>query len=497
MSVARKILFNTGAQVFAKAILAFIGVITVKIISGYLGLAGYGNYTAVYDFIAFFGIASDLGLYTIAVREMARDEEQTEKILGNVFTIRLILCFTTMTLAVIAGFFYGRGDSAIFFPLAAAIAGTSTIFALLTGTISTVLQVHLKMHFNAIASVAGKLCALGYMLYVVLLWKPEDPVTGFYHLFVAAIIGNIVLFGITYYYANKYAKITLRFDKDFIKNVVIKALPYGLALILNNLYFRIGSIMLYSINGEVQAGIYGVPMRVLEAIAILPLYFMNSVLPTLTRTLKEKSEKYKQVIQYSFDALVMAGVSMAVGVAVISYQVIYLISNEEFLSRVNEGFYGSDITLQILIFALAFSFINTLFGFTLVAINRQSKLLYINGSGAFIAILINLLLIPWFGARGAAATAVIVELYVALAAFLVARHYLEFKLKFTNTFKIIFAGAVMGALVWYLKEPTYHFMGLQNKNVLLLIPIGGIVFTGILFATKAITKDTIAMLRKK
>jgi O-antigen/teichoic acid export membrane protein len=497
MSVARKILFNTGAQVFAKAVLAFIGVITVKIISGYLGLAGYGNYTAVYDFIAFFGIASDLGLYTIAVREMARNEEQTEKILGNVFTIRLILCIVTMALAVIASFFYGRADSTIFFPLAAAIAGTSTIFALLTGTISTVLQVHLKMQYNAVASIIGKICALSYMLYVVFLWKPEDPTTGFYHLFVAAIIGNLVLFGVTYFFANKYAKITLRFDKDFIKDVVIKALPYGLALILNNLYFRIGSIMLYSIKGEIQAGIYGVPMRVLEAIAILPLYFMNSVLPTLTRTLKEKSEKYKQVIQYSFDALVMAGVSMAIGVAVISYQIIYLISNEEFLSRVNEGFYGSDIALQILIFALAFSFINTLFGFILVAINRQSKLLFINGSGAVIAIILNLFLIPYLGARGAAITDVMVELYVAVTAFFIARHYLEFKLKLGTAFKIIFAGVVMGAVVWYLKEPTYYFIGLQNKNVLLLIPIGAVVFGGILFATKAITKEMLAMLKKK
>ncbi|MFC1748054.1 flippase [Pseudomonadota bacterium] len=497
MSVARKILFNTGAQVFAKAILAFVGVITVKIISNYLGLAGYGNYTAVYDFIAFFGIASDLGLFTIAVREMAKDESKTEMILGNILTIRLILTIFTMSAAVIAAFFYGRQDSTIFFPLAAAIAGTSTIFALLTGTISTVLQVNLKMQYNAIASVIGKLFALSYMLYVVFLWQPEDPTTGFYHLFVAAIIGNIVLFGFTYYFTQRIAKIRLRLDKAFIKDVVIKALPYGLALILNNLYFRIGSLMLYSMNGEVQAGIYGVPMRVLEAIAILPLYFMNSVLPTLTRTIKEKSEKYKKVIQYSFDALVMAGVSMAIGMAAISYQVIYLISSEEFLSRVDEGFYGSDITLQILIFALAFSFINTLFGFTLVAINKQSKLLYINGSGALVAIGLNFLLIPYLGARGAAITDVVVEFYVALTAFLVARHYLPFKLKFGNALKIILAGIAMGATVWYLKEPTYHLMGLQNKNVLVLIPIGAVVFFSIIFATKVITKDMIALLRKK
>lgn len=356
MSVARKILWNTAAQIMAKAVLAVIGIVTVKIITNYLGVAGYGNYTAVYEFIAFFGIASDLGLYTIAVREMARDENKIEMILGNILTVRTVLSVGTMVVAFFAAFFYARPDSTIFFPLAAAIAATATIFALLTGTISTVLQVHLKMQFNAAASVLGKVVALSYMLYVVFLWKPDAPAEGFYHLFVAGILGNIILFLTTYYFTSKYAKIRYRYDPKFMKEVVLKAIPYGLALILNSLYFRIGSLMLYAMEGSIQAGLYGVPMRILEAIAIMPLYFMNSVLPTLTRTIKEKSEKYKLIIQYSFDALTMAGVSMAVGVAVISYQAINLISSEEFLSRVDEGFYGSDIILQIIIFCAGFFF---------------------------------------------------------------------------------------------------------------------------------------------
>lgn len=496
MSVARKILMNTGAQIAAKAVLAFIGFATVKFITNYLEIEGYGYYTGVYDFIAFFGIASDLGLYTIAVREMARDEKNIDKIIGNVLTIRTVLVLITMTLAFGSAFLYLPTDTDLFLPFAVAVGATATIFALLTGTVSSVLQVHYKMQYNAIASVIGKVVALAYMVYVIFIWSPGISEAGFYHLFVAGILGNMVMFGITLYYAKKFANIRFQLDWSFMKRVIVKSLPYGLALILNNLYFRIGSLMLVRISGPEQTALYGLPLRVLEAIAILPLYFMNAVLPTLTKTLKEKSDRYKQIIQYSFDALVMGGVAMAVGMSAISYQVIYLLSSEDFLSRVSEGFYGADIALQIVIFALAFSFINTLFGFILVAIGKQSKLLYVNGTGALLAVLINFILIPPLGARGAAITDIIVEMFVAFAAFLFAKKYLDFKISLKNTFKIIIAGAAMGAAVYYAKDPTYYLFGLQNKNILLLIPLGAVIYIGLLFLMKVITPEMLNMLRK-
>ncbi|MBU0731862.1 polysaccharide biosynthesis C-terminal domain-containing protein, partial [Patescibacteria group bacterium] len=394
-------------------------------------------------------------------------------------------------------FLYFPKGTDIMLPLAVAVGASATVFALLTGTISTVLQVNYKMQYNAAASIVGKIVALMYMTYVIFIWNPGVGEAGFYHLFFAGILGNVSMFAITWYYARKYARIRYQFDWSFIKKVVIKSLPYGLALILNNLYFRIGSIMLLPLAGPEQTALYGLPLRILEAIAILPLYFMNAVLPTLTKTLKEKTDQYKKVIQYSFDALVMGGIPMAVGMSVISYQVIYLLSSEHFLSRLSEGFYGSDLALQIVIFALAFSFINTLFGFILVAIGRQSKLLYINGSGAILAIILNFLIIPHLGARGAAITDITVEMFVAISAYFFAKKYLDFSINLKNAFKIIFASVVMGAAIYYLKDPTYHLLGLQNKNILLLIPLGGAIYIALLFAMKVITKDMLLMLKKE
>jgi O-antigen/teichoic acid export membrane protein len=494
MSVARKILYNTFAQIAGKVVTALIGIVTVKMLTFYLGKEGYGQYTAAYEFLAFFSIVADLGLYTIGVREMAKDSRKTEMIVGNIMTVRTVLGSIMVVIAAIAAFVLPQYQNT-FIPLAVILAGVAMILSILTATVTTVLQVHLKMEYNSLASVLGKIVSVGYMAVVIFMLYKGNINEGFYQLVWAGIIGNAIMFGFTFYYSSKYAKIRYRFDKIFFKDVLLKALPYGFALVLNTVYFRIGSVILsLMFVSKEPVAIYGVPMRMLEAVGIIPLYFMNAVFPVLTKSLDAKDGRHPRIIQYAFDFLVMGSMPIVAGAVVLAYPIVYLVSTPEFMSNLSVGFYGSDIVLQILIFALAFSFINSLFGFIIVAVNQQMKLLTRNAVGALLTIALDLLLIPYFGVRGAAFSNVVTELYIALASYFIARHYVDFTISLKNTFKITLSAVVMGATIYFLRDFTYQFI--QNKNIFLLIPVGGAVYIAMLFLTKAITRDMIAMIKK-
>lgn len=93
-------------------------------------------------------------------------------------------------------------------------------------------------------------------------------------------------------------------------------------------------------------------------------------------------------------------------------------------------------------------------------------------------------------------TDIMVEMFVASAAYLMAKRYLDFKIDLRNAGKILIAAAAMGAAVYFAKDPTYHLFGLQNKNIILLIPMGGVIYIGLLFAMKVITKDMLMLLKK-
>ncbi len=465
----------------------------------YLGKEGYGQYTTAFEFLAFFGIVADLGLFTIGVREMAKDEKKIPMIVGNILSVRTILCVIMVGIAIAAAYLTPKYQGT-FIPLGVALVGIATALNILTSTVSTVLQVHLKMEYNSLASVLGKLIAVGYMTAVIFVFYPGSQVAGtgipagFYQLIWAGIAGNAVMLLITYYYSRKYTQIRYRLDKIFLKDVLLKALPYGIALVLSTIYFRIGSVLLSLMKEPGDVGIYGVPMRILEAVGIIPLYFMNAILPVLSRSLERKDGSHHKIIQYAFDFLVIGSVPIVAGTVVLAYPIVYLIARPEFLSNLSIGFYGSDITLQILIFALAFSFINSLFGFILVADNRQMKLLTRNAIGVLLTIVLSLLLIPQFGVRGAAFSSVVTEFYVAVASYMIAKRYIKFTISFKSTYKTIFSTLVMALVIYALRDFTYGIM--QNKNIFVLIPLGGVIYVGMLFLTKTITKEMIALIRK-
>lgn len=494
MSTARKILSNTFIQVAGKIFGALVSVLIVKLITNFLSVAGYGEYVSIYEFLAFFGILADLGLFTIAVREMAKDESKIDYIMGNVLSLRTIASLSAMLLAVGAAFLIPQYEDS-FIPIGVAIASISVFFSILNGTVSSVLQVHLKMQYPALALMVGKVVSFSYMLWVVFYGFTEPSAESFYQLLWAGVLGNTFMLAITWHYAKKYASIRFRFDFHYWKNTIWKALPYGLALILNMVYFRIDSILLLLLKGPEEVGLYGVPMRILDILSIIPIYFMNSVLPVLTRKLKSGADEAKVVVQHAFDFLMAMVAPIVVGAQILAYPLIFIVSSPEFLTRLDEGFYGSDVALQILVFAMFFAFISAVFTFTLIAIGYQGKLLYISAAGALFNVIANFFFIPVWGFRGAAFTSVISEMIIVIFSAIILKKYFQYSIKMGTTVKIIFSALIMGLVVWLLRDPLYD--KLENFNFFILMPLGALIYVAMLWMTGILNKERLGLIRGK
>lgn len=502
MSVARKIFWNTTAQFAGKIISSLLSIIIIKLITNYLGsnspdTGPYGEYTTAFEYLAFFAVVADMGLYTVGVREMSKDNSKIPMIIGNIMAFRTIVAVLMIGIACMVAFVIPQYQGT-HIPLAIIIAGISSILNLLASTVCSVQQVYLKMQYSALATILEKVVNIGYLLLVIYVLYPGNSNGGFYQLAWAGVAGDLAMFLMNYYYSRKLTEIHYRIDLVFWKEVLMNSILYGIALILNTIYFRIGSLLLSLMipGNKAEVGIYGLPLRILDNIGVLPAYLMNAVLPTLTRSINRKDGSHQRIIQLSFDFLVMASMPIVGGTIALAAPLVLLMSEPKYLSNIAAGFYGSDIILAILIVATAFSFVNMLFGYIIVADNKQNTLLLRNAIGAGLTVLIDLAVIPMFGARGAAVTNVITEFYVATASYLIARKFVKFTLKFDKTLKCIFAAAVMGVAVYYLRWPTYDLFHMRNANVVILIPIGGFIYLGILFVTKAINKEIIDLIRK-
>lgn len=498
MSLARRIFSNTAWQVMGKVITAVLGIVSVKFITNYLARSEYGQYTTIYDYTALFAIIADFGLFTIAVREMAHaggDKKNVEKIVGNVLSIRTTLAVLALGLGVLVAIAVpAYGGTQI--PFGVFIVSIATVLTLVSGTMSSVLQFYLRMQLASVALMIGKAITVGYILLTILYIFPRNPQSGFLHLLFAWILGGLFTIFMTYRASSKLINIKFQFDFIFWKDVLIKALPYGAALVLGTIYFRMGTIVLSMFKLQEDTGYFGVPLRFLEILQIIPHYFMNSVLPVLTMSIKNNNNPAK-IMKYSLNALVSFAIPTLVGGFILAWPIIAAVSSPDFLTkRAADGsfIFGSDFALKILLVGITFTYLHVGLNYALVALGRQIELLWINGVTVIINITLNLLLVPRFGFIGAAVSAAVSEFIMLICMAFRTRYYIRGIWDFSFLAKTVFSAAVMGAVL-FVTNGWLHDK-LLTYSLLILIPVGGAVFAASMLATGAFSKEILALLKK-
>jgi len=497
VSLARKIFSNTAWQVIGKFITAVLGIVSIKFITNYLSRSTYGEYTTIYDYTALFAIIADFGLFTIAVREMAHHGNKIEKILGNVLSIRTVLAVAALGLGFFVTFLIPayRGTP---IPMGVGIVSIATVITLIAGTMSSLLQYHLKMFWTSIALSIGKIVTVGYIVLTITVFYPNDPAAGFPHLLTAWIIGGLITVLITYRAASKLAVVRFRFELDFWKDILIKALPYGLALMLGTIYFRMGTIVLSLLGEKEQVGLFGVPMRFVEILQIVPHYFMNSVLPILTASIVVNRQRAEKIVRYALNTMVTLSLPILMGGFMLSWQLTAAVSSPEFLThRAADGavIYGSDLALRILLGALVFTFLHVVFTYVLVAKGQQKLVLVANGIGATINILLNVILAPRYGFVGAALSVVGTEIVMFVTLTLLARRYLSNIWDLPFIAKTFVSTGAMGLVLWLTAAPLSALF--HTKSLLILVPLGAAVFGLSMILTRAVSKEMVRLIIQK
>jgi len=522
MSLGKKILSNTFWQILGRLTTASIGIITVKLITNYLPINYFGQYTTLYEYISFFAIGADFGIYTIGVREMAKKEKTVSEILANILSIRIVLISIFLSLAVIVANLIPSYQNTLI-QSGIWIIVLSTSLTLLYGTLSSVLQYKLKMIYSTIALIIGKVVSASYIIYTIFSLHPNNLEAGFKHILLAGVFGNIILLGLIIIFVSRETKIRIDFNWVYTKYLVINALPLGLALILSTIYFRIDVILLGFLRNYHETGIYGVPLKIMEIVGVIPTFFMNSALPSITKAWKESKNRFNQLLHRSWEFLFLIATPILIGGIILAYPLTFIIASPQYLSGfhcsqniqyvysqeiealekcanvpTNELFtiestssikyiQGSDLALKLLLIASFFTFLNALISFSLVAMDKQKTLLVINFIGVIFNLFTNLIFIPKYGFMGAGITTILSEIIIFLSGNYFLFKLINFKIPFYKTSKILFSGLIMAIPVYYLQDISYTY--LENANVFFLIPVGAISYFFALYFLKAIQHD--------
>lgn len=439
MSLPRRIAYNVVFTSSAKILGTVLALVGIGFITRYLGREGFGDYSTVLAFFAFFSAAADLGLYAISTREISRPGSNEKEILGNVFAIRLVLSFLMLAISPILVIFSPYSG-----PVKAGIivSAFAYVFASSYSVLIGLFQKRLAMEKVAIGEFAGKVVQLAVIIFVVK-----------YDLGFLAIIGSLFFnmligFLIIYFLSRRYIRFELRFDWAAWRKFLKESYPVGISAVIVFAYFKFDTIMLSILRSSADVGIYNAAYKVLENIVFFPAMFVGLVMPIMSRYIFEEREKFERIADKTFKIFLILAVGLVIGTVYLSKDIIGLIGGA--------GFEESVYVLRVLSFAMAFVFFGNFFTNVIIAGSQQRKLMLILFFCAVFNISLNLILIPKYSYNGAAITSSLTEFLVVLLSGFACWKLLKYFPSFKKIGSIVFSGLVMAGVLYFMSD--FHFL---------------------------------------
>lgn len=291
------------------------------------------------------------------------------------------------------------------------------------------LQAILKTEFSFIANTSGKILTFLLILLAAYVWFPtgvSSDATKLTIVMIAGLCGNIAMTGLTWWYARKHVWVGFRFDAAYILHILRVSLPYGLALFLGVIFFKIDIILLSVMENPQDAdsiiALYALPMKIVEVGMMYGIIFLNSFLPVLTASIEAKqTDETQKLTKRGFEILIGFGAGLACFLFFFSGEAIRVISTEAFFVSSFFGYTAVD-ALQIVAWIFLFYFLASLANYILIAEGAQKKILYINSIIACINIVGNIIFIPHFSFIGAAWVTLVTQMLLVVMSLWLVRH---------------------------------------------------------------------------
>ena len=305
MSSARRLVAaNTAVQIAGKGVTLAIGLASIAIVTRYLGPDDYGRYTLALTYIQLFGVLADVGLFTIVVREISRRPERTERLVGNTIVLRLLLAVAAIAVAALVSLVlpYDRDTR-----LAILIAGIPLLFGMLNTSFVAVLQARLRMERAVVGDVVGRAVSLAALGVVVALDL------GFFAVLGTAAVGALATAVVTVLLTRRLVPLRPRIEPRVWRRLLVTALPLGVALAVNELYFRADTVIISLYEPYDQVGLYTLAYRIVELTLVFGTVFLTTTFPLLSQAVADDEPRARRGIQLSTELFVAVGAPLVAG----------------------------------------------------------------------------------------------------------------------------------------------------------------------------------------
>ncbi len=384
----------------ARALSMLISFGATTFIARSLGPSHYGQLSYALSFVGLFAFISTVGIDNILYRDLIKKPNETNKLLGSAFIIKVAAGSLAAALCSIAALFLVDNDV------------SKILIFILTGTfIFNSFQI-INHEFQA--KVQSKYPSIITILVVLILNILKVSVImlneGVIYLALILLLEPIlyILFYVYIYTTKLGGKITSwSYDKLTAQSLLRDSLPLLFSSAFVLIYSRIDQVFIkHMINSE-AVGIYDSAVRIAEVWYIIPSILVTALFPAIINAkITSKEMYYKRLKKLGLFLL-----SLAIGISLPVTIMAPFIMNTLY----GEAFIAGSVILQIYVWATIAIFLGSLVLNYLIAENYRKVLFFTSLIPMLINVVLNILWIPSFGIVGAAYATFVSYMFVPLS----------------------------------------------------------------------------------
>lgn len=387
-----KILDNIGWLFFDKVLRMGVGLLVGVWVARYLGPEQFGLLNFAMAFVGLFGAIATLGLQEIMVRDIVRHPHEARVTLGTGFVLRLFggLAAFMLIIGVIS---YLRPDDTLAKTIVAILGFTMVINA--SEVVKYWFESQVQSKFAVWVQNGVFLIIAAVKVCMILL---HAPLMAFVvAAFAEALLAAALLLAV---YGWKVGRLTA-WAPSFVraKELLRDSWPLLLSGIAIAVYMKIDQIMLGQMIGDQAVGIYSAAVRISEVWYFIPMAIVASVFPAIVEAKKKSEKLYYQRLQKLYDLMVLLALAVALPMTFLSSWLIDLLFGQAYAPA------GPVVAIHI--WAALFVFLGVASSKWFLTENRQILSFQRTLSGALVNVVLNLFMIPKYGATGAAYATVI------------------------------------------------------------------------------------------
>lgn len=387
-----KYLKNTSWLFGERLIKIGIGFVVIMLMTRYLGPENYGLLSYSQSFVAMLVAFSTLGLEVILAREMSKNKDKVDVILGTALTMKFIASLLALCFIICINYVIEDKQAA----LLTNIIAFTLIFKSLNLGIDTYFQSQVISRFSAIANTFAYILSTVIKLSLIYFQAELE-----YFAYILVFDVAIIFIGYLYIYTLQNKSIlALRYDRKLAVYFLKTGWPMMMVAMAVFFYTKIDQIMIKHLLDNESVGYYAAALRVSELFYFIPLLITQSVFPKIVQEREAgNAEVYFRLLLNVYKIVIWISIPIVILVTIFSDLIVTVLFGNSFSESAN--------ILSILAFCLIFVSVGSVNTKILYLENYEKKYLKRSIFGVFINIGLNFILLPIYGAIGAAVSTLV------------------------------------------------------------------------------------------